>query len=82
MAWLLSLLLSILKPLGSWALGILTKDLVDMIKKAYEDYMSKKEADRIAKENLQKYKEAIEKGDLDAQAKAGQDILNGSKPNP
>lgn len=79
-AWLVAIVVPVLKPIGAWLVGVFTKDLVAWLQDLVAKLVAKWEADRVAKENLQKYKDALKTGDQNEISKAGSDLLNGHKP--
>lgn len=64
----------VVKPILDWILA--------KIKGFWTSFILQREKQVIADHNVEKDKEALEKGDLDEIAKSGEDLLNGKPHNP
>lgn len=69
--------MSFLGQIGVWIFETLLKDLVSWLRSAYAKYQLGKANQKIADDNVAALKDAEVKGDLDAIAKAGENLLNG-----
>lgn len=74
----MGILLAPFRKLGEWVIIILVNYLYGRIKDAIVEYKEKRERERIARENLKKYEEAVKNGlPREEQIKRAEDLLNG-----
>lgn len=74
MAWLIGLL----KPIFSWFGSFILEFVFNKIKDLIEKWRKAQQVKKEKEETLEKFKDAVLKGDLDEMAKKGEDLLNGT----